>query len=100
MKYKCEEIATCAVCNLDVPPKSRVYFKNMAEELMESLREILAEKYSEEQIVEALGKEPVVCRGKYNRILKKLTKKTIFLIDSSIFDSTNVSEKQLLLFYP
>ena len=57
-------MATCAVCNVDVPPKSRVYFKNMAEEPMESVREILAEKYSDEQIVEVLGKELVVCRGK------------------------------------
>ena len=46
----------------------------MAEEPMESVREILAEKYSDEQIVEVLGKEPVACRGKCNMILKKLTK--------------------------
>ena len=62
----------------------------MAEELMEPVRETLAEKYSDEQIVEALGKELVACRGKYNTILKKLTKKNIFLIDPSIFDSTNI----------
>ena len=80
-----------------------MYFKNMAEEPMEYVREILAEKYSDEQIVEALGKEPVVSRGKCNTILKKLTKNlkiNIFLIDSSNVDSTNVSEKQLLLLVP
>ena len=47
----------------------------MAEEPMEPVREILAEKYSNEQIVEALGKEPVACRGKCNTILKKVNKK-------------------------
>ena len=47
----------------------------MAEEPIEPVREILAEKYSDEQIVEALGKEPVVCRGKCITIFKKLTKK-------------------------
>ena len=61
-------MATCFLCNVDVPPKSRVYFKNMAEEPMESVREILAKKYSDEQIVEELGKEPVACRGKCNTI--------------------------------
>ena len=76
-------MATCFLCNVDVPPKSRVYFKTMAEEPMESVREILAEKYSDEQIVEVLGKEPVACRGK--------------CIDSSIANSTIVSEKQLPL---
>ena len=40
----------------------------MAREPMGSVREILAEKYSDEQIVEALGKEPVACRGKSNTI--------------------------------
>ena len=86
MKKKCEETATCFVCNVDVSPKSRVYFKRMAEEPMESIREILAEKYSDEQIVEVLGKEPIVCRGKCNTILKKLMKLM-----------TLMSEKQLLL---
>ena len=76
-------MAICFLCNVDVPPKSRVCFKNMAEEPMEPVREILAKKYSDEKIMEASGKEPVACRGKY--------------IDSSIADSTNVSEKQLLL---
>ena len=51
-----------------MPPKSRVYFKNIAEEPMEFVREIFAKKYRDEQIVEALGKEPVVCRGKCNII--------------------------------
>ena len=50
----------------------------MAEEPMQPVREILAEKYSDEQIVEALGKEPVACRGKYNTILKNLTKNNYF----------------------
>ena len=67
-------MVTCFLCNGDVPPKSRVYFKNMSEEPMESVREILAEKYSNEQVVEALGREPVACRGKCNTILNKLTK--------------------------
>ena len=51
----------------------------MAEEPMESIREILAKKYSDEQIVKALGKEPVACRGKCNMILKKLTKLKTYL---------------------
>ena len=58
----------------------------MTEEPMESVREIFSEKYSDEQIVEALGKELVACRGKCNTILKKLTKL-----------KTLMSEKQLLL---
>ena len=55
-------IYTCFLCNVDVPQRSRVYFKNIAhEEPMGSVGEILAKKYSDEQIVEALGKEPVAC---------------------------------------
>ena len=88
MKYKCEEMATCFLCNVDVPPKGRVCFKNMAEEPMESVREILAEKYSDEQIVEALGKDPVACRGKCNTISKKLTKfKTLLSLKNSDYYS-------------
>ena len=34
----------------------------------------LAEKYSDEQIVEVLWKEPVACKGKCNTILKNFTK--------------------------
>ena len=65
-------------------PKSRVYFINMAKEPIESVREILVEKFSDEQIVEALGKEPVACRGKCNKILKKLTKlKTLMSLKKS-----------------
>ena len=74
LKYKCQEIDTCFLFNVDVPPKSRVYFKNMAEEPMESVREILAKKYSDKQIVEVLRKEPVACRGKCNMISKNFTK--------------------------
>ena len=59
-----EETATCFLCNIYMPPKSRVYFIYMVEERMESVIEILAEKFSDEQIVEALGKEPVACTGK------------------------------------
>ena len=47
----------------------------MAEEPMEPVREILAKKYSDKQIVEALRKESVACRSKCNTISKKLTKK-------------------------
>ena len=60
----------------------------MAEELMESVREILAEKYSDERIVEALGNEPVECRGKCNTILKKLTKSnTLMSLKNSFYYS-------------
>ena len=74
LKYKCKEIDTCFLCNVDVPPKSRVYFKNMAEETYGVRQRDLAKKYSDKQIVEVLWKEPVACRGKCNTILKNLTK--------------------------
>ena len=76
LKYKCKEMDTCFLCNVDVPPKSRVYFKNMAEETYgvhqrDPCREI---QYSDKQIVEVLQKEQVACRGKCNMISKNLTK--------------------------
>ena len=47
---------------------------NMAEETYGVRQRDLAEKYSDEQIVEVLQKDPVACRGKCNTILKNLTK--------------------------
>ena len=74
LKYKCKEIDTCFLCNVDVSPKVEYTSKIWLKKPMESVREILAEKYSDKQIVEVLRKEPVACRGKCNRILKSLTK--------------------------
>ena len=74
LKCKCKEIDTCFLCNVDVPPKVEYTPKTWLKKPMESVREILAEKYSDKQIVEVLRKEPVACRGKCNTILNNLTK--------------------------
>ena len=56
------------LCNVDVSPKSRLYFKNIAEEPMESVREILAKLEYRDELI-AFGKEPVACKGKCSMFL-------------------------------
>ena len=59
------------ICHQKVEYTSKIWLKN----LWSPSDRILAEKYSDEQIVEELGKELVACRGKYNTIFEKVNKK-------------------------
>ena len=70
-------VSSCAVIKIkiiwvievQVLPKSRVYFKKYGWRIYG-----VCQRDPDEQTVEALGKEPVACRGKWNTILNKLTK--------------------------
>lgn len=66
----------CILCSNVTQPQKRVYmyFKNLREEPLLTLKELLNKHYVEEEVVRCLKEPVVLCKGPCQRLLKKLAK--------------------------
>ena len=69
----------CLLCSKTTLPQKRVYFRNLSEEPLLSLKQVLTGEYSEETITEHLKEPVIVCKGKCEGLIKKLSKSKVDL---------------------
>ena len=69
----------CLLCSKTTLPQKRVYFRNLSEEPLLSLKQVLTGEYSEETITEHLKEPVIVCKGKCEGLIKKLSKSKVEL---------------------
>lgn len=68
------QVHFCILCNKVPQPQKRAYFRNVTEEPLLSLKELLNKHYGEQEVLRCLEEPVVLCKGACQTLLKKLFK--------------------------
>ena len=89
----------CIYCNVATQPKKRTYFKDLHEEPLLSLKELLQKHHPEDKVLDCL-KEPVICcKGACQTSIRKLSrlKHELQAIESEIVGKFAVKFKDCVI---
>lgn len=67
-------IHNCFLCNNETQPQKRVYLRNLTEEPLVSLKNLLVQHHSEEEVQKCLKEQIVLCKGACVTSIRKLSK--------------------------
>jgi hypothetical protein len=65
-------VCRCILCNAEVLPKQRVYFREIDSEPLVFLKDFLIKSYRKEEVLKYLELPVIACKGKCQATLKKL----------------------------
>ena len=68
------QVHFCILCNKVPQPQKQAYFRNVTEESLLSLKELLNKHYGEQEVLRCLEELVVLCNGACQTSLKKLFK--------------------------
>ena len=66
------QVHLCILCNKVPQPQKQAYFRNVTEESLLSLKELLNKHYGEQEVQRCLEEPVVLCKCAYQTPLKKL----------------------------